>query len=104
MMEAGQDSDEELNIGAQTKGGKKPNQMAGMLSAFNSQLKNKVGDLTDTNKNFYYLKVTLGQKMDNSHHMVRAAVMHGDSLATYYHFLKCVTRDGEICLGKIWSE
>ena len=51
-----------------------------MLKMFNSKLKDKVADLTDTSKNFYYLKVVFGQAVGAEHKMVRAAVMHTENL------------------------
>lgn len=72
-------SDEEF-AGTGKGGKKKTGEMGDMLKMFNSKLTNKVADLTDTSKNFYYLKVVLGQTVGREHNMVRAAVMHGPNL------------------------
>jgi hypothetical protein len=76
-----EDNDRNEELAGAGKGGKqKTGEMGDMLKMFNSKLSNKVADLTDTSKNFYYLKVVLGQTVGREHNMVRAAVMHGANL------------------------
>lgn len=81
--------------------------ISGLLGDLKSKMGAKMADLTDKDKNFYYLEVEFNQVIPESQHkMIPAAMMHNvarDQDRETYHFLKCVTHSGEIAFGKIWS-
>ena len=75
-----EDNDRNEEFAGAGKGGEQKTGEMGEMLKILSKLTNKVADLTDTSKNFYYLKVVLGQTVGREHNMVRAAVMHGPNL------------------------